>query len=101
MRLRTVVANFLTDLVGRELAYHHRPDDERYDQRGQARQHGAQRDIAKDVKRPYLGAQPLRQREQHAVSRPMLVMTAFGKIFNAAQPRTIARPAPCAWSGNL
>ena len=61
MRLRAVVAHGLADLVRGQPAYHHRPDRERDEQRRQARQHRAQRDVAEHVERADVFRQPLRE----------------------------------------
>jgi hypothetical protein len=54
VRLRAVVAYRLPDLVRGELADHRRPGEERDDERGERREHGAQRDVAEDVERAHV-----------------------------------------------
>jgi hypothetical protein len=51
MRLRTVVAHRLPDLVRGQAPDHARADDERDDERGQAGEHRSQRDVAEHVER--------------------------------------------------
>ncbi len=49
VRLRTVVAHRLADLVGGELADHQRAEDQRDRERGEAGEHRAQRDVVEHV----------------------------------------------------
>src|SRR5438105_13416108 len=65
MRLRTIVANGLSDLVLRELSDHPRPDHKGDHQRGYGRKHRAQRDVAEHVKRADIRCYPVGEREQH------------------------------------
>ncbi len=64
-----VVANRLTNLVGRQLANHDRADDERDQERRKSRQHRAQCDVVENVEGAdvKIVGQPLREREQHQV----------------------------------
>jgi hypothetical protein len=57
--LRAVVAHRLADLVGSQPADQRRPDEESDDQRRQARQHRAQRDVAEHVERADILGEPL------------------------------------------
>src|SRR4051812_11697196 len=65
MRARPVVAHRLADLVRGELADHVGSEDERDGERGQAREHRAQRDVVEDVEEAHVLGQPLRELEQH------------------------------------
>src|SRR6185436_16752935 len=73
MRLRSVVAHRLADLVRGELADHVRPQDQRDRERGKTGEHRAQRDVVEDVEQTYFARQPLGEFEQHQwppLSRP-------------------------------
>ncbi len=65
VRLRPVVAHRLADLHPRQPGDHLRPDEERDQERGHARQHRAQREVAEDVERADVLRQELGQPEQH------------------------------------
>src|SRR6267154_5277353 len=67
MGLWTVVADGLADLVGGELANHQRPREQRDRERGERREHCAQRDVLEHVERAHVLGEPLCKSEQHLV----------------------------------